>query len=407
MTEKTILTQRSVAAAAARDAIYYVADTKVPGLLLCIQPTGHKTFQLYRKFKGRPKRITLGKVADLTVTEARELAQEAVGKMLRGIDPVQEKRAEKNRGVTLADAAAAYLAARRLAVNTVGGYKVVLEKYLADWQNRPLTTITREECAKRHKVITEQSPAQANRTMRFLRAVFNFAKEEYLDEHGKPITPDNPVAAIGHRRLWNREPQRTDCIRPHELAAWWRATADEIPAYRDYLRLVLLTGLRRREAAGLRWEDIDFAGRTLTAHLTKNGKNHVLPLSDYLVNLLTRRKAESSTAFVFPGPGRSGHLEEVKQAVARVQARSGVAVTVHGLRRSFASIAESLDIPAYSLKRMLNHASSGDVTANHYLVIDVERLRGHVQRITDFVLRAVGEAESATVIPLKEVSKAS
>jgi hypothetical protein len=69
------------------------------------------------------------------------------------------------------------------------------------------------------------------------------------------------------------------------------------------------------------------------------------------------------------------------------------------LRRTFATIAESLDIPAYALKRLLNHKMSGDVTAG-YVIQDVERLRAPMQSITDFILKAAGAIPSAEVIPI-------
>lgn len=396
---KVKLTQRYLAAIKPTAKLFYIRDALQPGLIVAVTPGGVISFQLYRKFKGAPKRVTLGKWPELSVTEARRLAQAAVAKMLKGIDPVAEKRADRNRGVTLADAFAAYFKARKLTPNTMIGYQNIQRQYLDSWQARPLTSITRVEIARRHQDISAQYPAQANKVMRILRAVFNFARGEYLDEHGRPLLPDNPVGILSHRRQWNRENQRSDCIRPQELVDWWRAlptAADPVTA--DYLRLILLTGLRRREAAALRWANVDFKARTLTVTATKNGRDHTLPLSDYLIDLLTRRRDAAPGDFVFPGTGGSGHIEQPKNACYRLRDNTGVDCSVHGLRRTFASIAESLDIPGYSLKRLLNHATRGDVTANHYLVIDIERLRGHMQRITDYVLKAAGEVETAPVI---------
>ena len=79
-----------------------------------------------------------------------------------------------------------------------------------------------------------------------------------------------------------------------------------------------------------------------------------------------------------------------------------VAFTVHDLRRTFITIAESLDIPAYALKRLLNHATGADVTAG-YIVASTERLREPMQKITDYVLKAAGLKKSAEVIPFKQV----
>lgn len=79
---------------------------------------------------------------------------------------------------------------------------------------------------------------------------------------------------------------------------------------------------------------------------------------------------------------------------------SGVRFTPHDLRRTFITIAEGLDIPAYALKRLLNHKSGADVTGG-YLVIDTERLRDPMERITGFILKAAGVMQSADVVALR------
>ena len=164
---------------------------------------------------------------------------------------------------------------------------------------------------------------------------------------------------------------------------------------RDFLRLLLFTGLRRSEAAGLRWEQVDLVGRTLTVPHTKNREPHVLPLSDFLVDMLRDRQKESP--WVFPGSGKSGHYEDPKKAVKEVVELSGVEFTPHDLRRTFVTIAESLDIPAYALKRFMNHKANGDVTAG-YIVLSVERLRKPMQAITDHIHEMVVREPSLSVM---------
>lgn len=85
----------------------------------------------------------------------------------------------------------------------------------------------------------------------------------------------------------------------------------------------------------------------------------------------------------------------------KIIAQSGVNFTLHDLRRTFITVAESLDIPAYALKRLLNHKMTQDVTAG-YIVMDVERLREPMQKITDYLLRLVGVQNSANIIDISE-----
>jgi integrase len=81
---------------------------------------------------------------------------------------------------------------------------------------------------------------------------------------------------------------------------------------------------------------------------------------------------------------------ETKKFLLRVSAGSGVSFTLHDLRRTFITIAESLDVPYYALKRLLNHRANSDVTGG-YIVVDAERLRGPVQRVADRILELVGK----------------
>lgn len=167
---------------------------------------------------------------------------------------------------------------------------------------------------------------------------------------------------------------------------------------RDYLLLLIFTGLRREEAASLKWSDIDFQAKTLTARDTKNHLDHTLPLSDYLLELLANRHDNKVSEYVFPGTGIKGYIAEPRKIMKRVTLESGVEFTIHDLRRTFTTIADSLDTPAYALKRLINHKSTNDVTEG-YIINEVERLRAHMQKITDHILKCADLRKSAEIVP--------
>lgn len=156
----------------------------------------------------------------------------------------------------------------------------------------------------------------------------------------------------------------------------------------DYLLFLLFTGLRRQEAATLKWSDIDLHGRSFTVSDTKNREPLTLPLTDFVCSLLESRKAAADSEYVFAGNGKAGYLIEPRHQVQQVRDASGVSFTLHDLRRSYITTAESIDISAYALKRLVNHKMSNDVTAG-YIVNDVERLREPMQRITNYILRII------------------
>ena len=113
--------------------------------------------------------------------------------------------------------------------------------------------------------------------------------------------------------------------------------------------------------------------------------------------------AAASGKYVFPGEGKSGYINDPRNQIAEIRNKSGVYFTIHDLRRTFISIAESLDISAYAVKKLVNHSTGGDVTAG-YVIMDVERLRKPMQQITDFILKQADIKDSAIVVELPKSS---
>ena len=168
------------------------------------------------------------------------------------------------------------------------------------------------------------------------------------------------------------------------MRAWWAATAKLDDLGRDYLRFLLLTGLRRRETSGLRWDNIDFRRRTLTLAEgdTKAGRELALPLTDHMLEILHRREGES----------RPFAISETKRMVALVSELSGVVASCHDLRRSFAGYADELGISLPVLKSLLNHSAKvTDVTLGYIGSVNEARKREALQQIEAFVLGHAGE----------------
>jgi len=97
--------------------------------------------------------------------------------------------------------------------------------------------------------------------------------------------------------------------------------------------------------------------------------------------------AESRLAsqYVFPGEGKTGYIVEPKRAIDAVTASTGITFSCHDLRRTFATLAESLDLSSYTVKALLNHKQqTGDVTGG-YIILNVDRLREPMQRVTDAI----------------------
>ena len=125
-------------------------------------------------------------------------------------------------------------------------------------------------------------------------------------------------------------------------------------------------------------------------------------MSDFLTELLRKRKNNAYGGYVFASDRGDGHLYEPRYFMRKVTKASGVNFTLHDLRRTFITVAESLDISAYALKRLLNHKMQNDVTAG-YIISDVERLRAPMQRITDLMLRTLEYARNGEVVTFESL----
>ena len=364
----------------------FVGDTELPGFGLRIGATA-KTFFVEKRVRGKTRRFSIGRHPQVCCHDARACALQHLAQMSAGVDPAALRRSERARSVVLGEVYAAFVGQRRLRPSSRRDYDRAITKKLADWLACPVEEISRDMVRERHATLGKSAPAQANLVMRSLRSVLSFSRAAYQRD-GQPVPRDNPVHVLTEGRLWFKIARRTRWIQPHEMRSWFEAVealANEFPSgqaaiVRDYLLVLLFTGLRKGEAARLRWEDVDFDARTIAVRETKNHDDLVLPMSNFLEGVLRSRRKTAVLPFVFPSDGRTNHLVEVRRPIDWVIRRSGVAFSLHDLRRTFATTAESLDLPTYAVKRLLNHRSHSDVTQG-YIQATPERLREPMERI--------------------------
>lgn len=383
---------------------YSVGFKDLKGLQLRVGPTGIKTFMVYKKLKGKPKRITLGRFEEddsgLTPAQAKKKAQKIMGEMAYNeTDHNAQKRIERAQSITLNELHEDYKEATKLAPNTLSAYKKTVEHYLKDWKDLPISKINGDMVQARHREISKTTKSRANTTMRHLRAMFNYARDQYEDAEGRSLFSDNPVRKL--KRQWHRETRRKGHIAIHQLKDWFTAV-EKLPEEhkgdgvlaRDYLTFILLTGLRRREATSLLWSDIDLKAKRFIVRDPKNHDELWMPLSDYLLDMLKRRKEDTDSNGPF-------QVEEPRRFIQKVRDLSEVQFTIHDLRRTFITIVESLDIGIYTIKALVNHRSGSNDVTEGYVQMNTERLREPMQKITNYILSAGGVRES-NVVNLKK-----
>jgi integrase len=379
-----------------RDMFY---DSKVVGLSIRVTASGIKSFFVRKRINGKYVQNKLGQYPDTTIDQARASAMQTLGKFSAGIDPNQEERNKRIKGITLLETMNDYANHKKNLIKekTIRDYQILFNSYLSEWQNMELSSINRPMVEKKHRTIGKKSIYRANATMRLLRALFNFAIGEYEDSSGMPTIMHNPVQKISHKKAWFREKVRRNVIEPNDLNNWFNAVL-RLPNHkannthkntsetiRDYLLILLFTGLRPGEALNLTWENIDFNNNLLNIEDTKNHENHTLPLPDYVVSILEQRKNDSLGSVVFPGYNPDKSLVNSNRQVKKVIENSGVQFLLHDLRRTFATYADSLQIQHSTIKRLMNHKET-DVTSVHYIQPSVETLRKPMQQITDYIL---------------------
>lgn len=316
-----------------------------------------------------------------------------------------------DRTPTLQEALEVYIRLRPMKPNSRKQIVGVISFNLGDWLPLPLNEITKMMVVERHQALSHAASRRgigednANLVMRYLKAIYNFAIPYYEDKSGQAIVKLNPVAQLTALRLWNKSKRRSSTLKKADMPNWFQAlqTFCDTPSHkfapinkypdreivmRDYLTLIWLTGCRRSEACNLKWQDVDLISGFITFRQTKNSHDHTLPLSDYLWSMLKERRLSvpPEHPYVFPGKVPLKPISNTSKGVTRIITKlSGVPFLIHDLRRCFASTATQIGIEGYTLKLLLNHSVTGDVTAG-YICLEPEYLRVHMQRITDALL---------------------
>ena len=365
-------------------------DERIPELRLRVTPAGVKSFSVYKRVSGgRPVRITLGKYPGITPVHARSLALKHLAELSVGVNPNEQKRVDALSAITLAQVYKAYRGSRNLKETTLRGYDGVIRNHLRGFQQKPLKKLDRRSVIDIHAGI--DSKAQADLTMRVLRAIFNFAKYEYCYQDGSSIFPENPVEILSHRKQWNNVRRKQTHLRPGELPIFYKALQQvkeqETPTGRsicEAMLFALLTGLRRGEIFSLKWVDIDERSSIFTVYDTKNGLPLELPVTERICQLLDRLKQGPVSDYVFAAENEYGQVKEPKKVVAKVKRESKAHCDFHDLRRTFATTAEYLDIGNYKLKRLMNHSTGRDDVTAGYTILTAETLRPAAEKIQEY-----------------------
>jgi integrase len=295
-----------------------VYDSAEQKLTLRVTATGAKTFYVVKRTGASMTWYKLGRFPEMTVEQARSEAAKFLGEFARGANPAEARRAVRAE-VTFGEVFERYLVEKkkrdgsRLTAKTKQVYRGVLGLYLVGIRSRKLSEITREQVRAIHWDASKKSEAQADQALRVVSAVFGFAADREL------FAGENPASGIQK----NPTVERDRFVQEAELPFLFEAI--ELSDIGDFFLLALFTGARRSNLQEMQWRHVDMGSGIWHIGKTKNGTAQNVTLSPEALSVLERRQPHADESpFVFPGPGKTGHLVEPKKAWAAVKCRATV-----------------------------------------------------------------------------------
>lgn len=333
---KTKLTKTAVDAAGPQQKDYELRDTVVPGFLLKVTPTGRKIFMVqYRTNSGERRKPAIGRFGELTVEQARRIAQDWLAEVRRGKDPSAAKTASRN-APAVKDLCKRFIDDYSRSMNklsTVETNQQNIDNHIVPiLGSMKVHDVTRADVSKLMKRL-ENTPIGANRVLSCLRKMFNMA-----EVWGYRADGSNPCR---HVPKYPENGARTRLITDEELASLFayldRADAQglEHPFLTLGIRLHFEFAARMSEVINLEWSWLDIAGRRVTWPDSKTG-GMSKPLSAKAVQLLMNAPRLEKSRYVCPSifdPSKPMTQNTYSSGWKRVLERAGVPhVGTHGIR---------------------------------------------------------------------------
>lgn len=376
----------------------FIRDSSLQGFGVKVTPRGRISFFAEARVKGAgTRRKTLGQYPATPLQDAKDKAMAFLRQAQAGVDPIKAEKKEKAKAKALSQTVwevfNGYCEAKDLKPNTLRDYQSTFRLVFKSWAKTPLREITRKDAESVfQKTVKDRGMATAGKASRIMSAVFNYAMADEVD--GERLITENPFDVIKQKKLRKTPVRRTNYLDGRDISRLITLFHDEIdwgkpntkgvtPQGINYVMLLLSTGLRRSEATGLLWKDVNFENETFIVRNTKNGTDHHVPMSTLTKWMLRKQKKTAGTSeWVFPGNSKSGHMEEPKSQIAKITQATGVNFTSHDLRRTFATHADANGASHEMIRSALNHKSGGGVTSG-YIIRQVDTLRPVFEKVSD------------------------
>ncbi len=418
----------------------FLWDTDAPGLGVRAT-TGSKAFIFEGRLKGQRMRITMGDVRVLDIDQARAEARRLQSLIDQGIDPRDQKadqlaEAAAKKAEAQRQAETEKTAARRQSLVVADGWNAYLEARRPRWgerHHRDHVNLAQPggEPKKRGKGLSVPGPLAPLLALRFVEVAperiaawlktetvnratqahlaFGLFKtfavwcEEQHDYRGL-IHPD----AFTGREVRDALPAKSakdDVLQKEQLQAWFAAVRQiGNPVISAYLQTLLLTGARRNEITTLTWANVDFQWNSLTIRDKVEGER-TIPLTPYVASLLAALPRRNEWVFSSP-TAAVGHLQEPRIPHNRALTTAALPpLTLHGLRRSFGTLSEWVEMPVGIVAQIQGHKPSA-TAEKHYRRRPLDLLRQWHTKLEGWILEQAGieqPDQHQTAAPLRRV----
>ena len=419
-----------------KQSIYW--DGKTPGLGLRVTAAGAKAFIFETSLNNKTIRMTIGDPRNWAIGNAHAEASRLKVMTDQGIDPRQviaeqeaakeaeaaaQREQEARETVSVAEAWQVYVAERSTA--KMDGKPVWGERYKAHHayfvqaggvkrkrgtrpgeskKTRPgvlVSLMTMRLADVNAKAIaawldkeTKQAPTTAAQAFRALRAFLTWCAKH--ETYSAAVQSGACQSDDVKNRVPSPKTKKDDSLRKAQIKPWFEAVQKiGNPVISAYLQGLLLTGARRNELAALRWADVDFQWKSLTIRDKVEGERTIplTPYLEYLISWLPRRNE-----FVFSSPtAASGRIEEPRiQHVKALAAAVLPPLSLHGLRRSFGTLSEWVEVPAGIVAQIMGHKPSA-IAEKHYIQRELDLLHLWHVKIEAWIL----EQAEIKFVPVK------
>lgn len=379
-----------------------------------ITPTGKPSYIFQSRFSGNSIRITIGSINAWSIPAARDRAREFKRYIDGGRDPrlvLSERKAEDNAhrstlksgNLTVKTAWDRYISDRkphwgqrhfndhldmseeRRAYKSDPSKKTkqgilnpIIKLRLVDLNSSIIENWVRKEVKKR--------PARLRLALRLLKAFLHWCSQE---SEFKSVLQTNIVNSRRLKGIIGISKPKTDSLQKEQLLWWFK----EIQSLNNslasvYLQTLLLTGARKNEIAEIRWEDVDFRWNTIKLD-DKVEEQREIPLTPFVSKLLD--DLPRCNEWVFPSKmTKGGHIKDVRASHNLACKKAGIShLSINGLRRSFKSLSEWIELPIGVVAQIMGHKPSA-TAERHYTVRPVDLLRVHHTKLENWILEIAG-----------------